>query len=190
MTTRYPPRVGFLISLPALLVLVLLAVPSAALAAHTCRNAELEPTTDNLDQVRKATHCLINVERKRLGLKSVRASEQLRRGATRYSLQMVDSRFFTHVSPMGSTLRNRVRRGTSYLRGSRSWSLGENIAWGSGKRATPRYVVDSWMRSRTHRPQIVNRGYRHLGVGIAIGSPKGSNGRPAATFTADFGRRR
>lgn len=99
---------------------------------------------------------------------------------------MVASQFFSHVSPGGSTLTVRVRK-TAYLNGTSSWSLGENLAWGSRGRASPRAIVNAWMNSPGHRANILSRQFRDIGIGIAIGTPAGfENG---ATYTTDFGRR-
>jgi uncharacterized protein YkwD len=41
----------------------------------------------------------------------------------------------------------RIKR-TTYLRaGLKRWSVGENLAWGSGSRATREKIVAAWMRS-------------------------------------------
>jgi uncharacterized protein YkwD len=102
---------------------------------------------------------------------------------------MVRENFFDHVSPGGSTLLSRVRRGTRYLRGVRNFTLGENIAWGSGDYATPAETVKGWMESAGHRANILNRGFRHIGVGVMLGAPADDQGMPSATYTTDFGHR-
>lgn len=175
--------------LPALLACVALATPSVASAATPCTDADLMPTNDNAAALRDATLCLLNVQRASHGLKAFTSSPQLRKVAQSYSQAMVRQRFFDHVSPSGSTLLSRVRRGTTYLSGVRNYSLAENIGWGSGEYATPRETVKVWMESRGHRTNILNRRFRHVGVGVAIGAPQDSQGMPAATYTSDFGQR-
>ncbi len=175
--------------LPALLVIAALGAPSVASASTRCANANLVPTSKNLKKVSRATVCLVNVERKRRGRKALRAHKQLERAARMFSTEMVSDSFFGHVSPRGTTLKSRVRRNTSYLRGVRTWALGENLGWGSGKLATPRRTVRNWMKSRGHRANMLNRRYRHIGVGVAAGAPLSTSGRAAATYTAEFGRR-
>jgi uncharacterized protein YkwD len=95
--------------------------------------------------------------------------------------------FFSHESPGGSDLADRVRR-TGYLDGARSWALGENIAWGSGSRATPASIVGVWMNSSGHRDNILDRGFEHIGIGVARGAPV-PDVSDGATYTTDFGRR-
>jgi len=147
------------------------------------------PAPDNVEAARGATLCLLNAERQKQGLPPLSANPQLTKAAQNYSRAMVRGRFFDHVSPNGSTLLSRVRRGTRYLRGARSYSLGENIAWGSGSFATPGETVRGWMDSPGHKANILNRRFRHIGIGVAQGAPDDDQGMPAATYTTDFGRR-
>ena len=85
---------------------------------------------------------------------------------------MVRRRFFGHVCPDGTTVVSRIRKRTSYLLGPlQSWSLGENLAWGSGSKGTPRGSSRTWMRSSAHRRAILNRPFRDVGVGVAAGAP-------------------
>lgn len=176
---------------PALLVCIALALPASASAGARCKNADIVPSKTNMTTVKKATLCLVNRERSRRGRRKLRSDGQLVKAAQRFSASMVRHRFFDHVSPGGSTLSSRVRRGTRYLRGPvRRWSLGENIAWGSGELATPSEIVDSWMNSSGHRRNILDRRFRHIGVGVATGAPDDVQGERAATYTTDFGFKR
>lgn len=147
------------------------------------------PTRTNSTHVRAATLCLINQQRASRGLAPLTSSRQLAKAARRYSRLMVRKRFFGHISPGGSTLVSRVRKGTSYLRGANGWALGENIGWGSGALATPARTIKSWMSSSLHRRNILRPGFRHVGIGVASGAPRPTRGFAAATYTADFGRR-
>ncbi len=185
MTTRNLSR-GLL---PALLAVVALVVPNAASAATSCADADLVPSTDNGVALRTATLCLLNEERASAGLKPLVSNTHLRRAAQKHSLQMVRESFFDHVSPAGSTLVSRVRRGTAYLSGALNFLLGENIAFGSGDLATPANTVKGWMEFPVHRKNILNRRFRHIGIGIAMGAPGIDGGGPAATYTTNFGSR-
>jgi uncharacterized protein YkwD len=167
----------------------LFAVPAAPAAAAPCAGQNLIPTEQNTTQIRSATRCLINKERTRRGRRALGADRQLTSAAQRYSQHMVDERFFAHVSPGGSTLLSRIRTTTKYLAETVSYSLGENLAWGSGKRATPRQTVIAWMASPGHRRNILDRDFRQVGIGIAIGAPADVQGLPAATYTTEFGVR-
>jgi uncharacterized protein YkwD len=65
------------------------------------------------------------------------------------------------------------------------WALGENLAWGTGRLATPRLIMRAWMDSPGHRANVVKRAYREIGIGVVTGTP--SAGNHGATYTADFG---
>jgi uncharacterized protein YkwD len=169
------------------------AAPSAqaekqanATQAADCGAIDARPGEAGTADIRAATLCLLNLERRSYGKPALRNSGTLARVATRYSRQMVDDNFFDHVSPGGSNLTSRVRK-TNYLKSARSWALGENLAWGTGERATPRQTVEGWMNSPGHKTNILNGKFRDIGIGVARGTPRsGSNG---ATYTTNFGRR-
>lgn len=172
---------------PAFVALAL-GTGSAPAAAAGCADATLRPHTENLERVRAATLCLLNAERADRGLPALRADERLTRAAQAYSAKMVRRRFFAHVCPDGSTLKGRIRS-AKYLNGSvRDYSLGENLAWGSGALSTPRSIVRGWMRSSAHRHAILDARFEDVGVGVAPGAPRKVRGR-AATYTAEFGYR-
>ncbi len=166
-----------------------LAAPGGASAAAPCPGADLTPSSENVVQLRTATLCLLNRERTRRGLKRLSESPQLRKAASNFSQSMVRESFFDHVSPGGSTLLSRVHHSTAYLQNVSSYALGENIAWGTGKLATPAETMKGWMESSGHRHNILNRRFRHVGIGIALGAPVDAQGQPAATYTTDFGYR-
>ena len=75
----------------------------------------MSPRGADLDRVRAATLCLLNVERARRDLPSLRADDALGEVATAYSEKMVRRRFFGHVCPDGSTVVSRIRTRTEYL---------------------------------------------------------------------------
>ena len=74
------------------------------------------------------------------------------------------------------------------MRGARSWTVGENLAWGSGTRSTPREIVNAWMKSPGHRANILQRRFREIGIGVVFEAPHGSSST-AATYTTTFGAR-
>ena len=170
-------------------IAALFAVPAAAHAA-ACPGADQLPTAATLTQARRATLCLVNVQRRSHGLSQLRTNATLQRSAESYSRQMVRQSFFDHVSPSGVTFDERIHKLTSYLAHTLRWEVGENIAWGSGSLATPANIVNAWMHSAEHRHNILHASYREMGMGIAIGAPvRLSAAARAATYTNQFGRR-
>jgi uncharacterized protein YkwD len=164
------------------------AAPTSASAA-SCAGGDAMPTSSNLRVVRQATLCLLNRERAAHGLRRVHPNAKLRGAAQRYSRKMVQAGFFDHVSPGGSTMVDRVSK-TGYLTGVNGWSLGENLAWGSGSQATPRQIMQAWMGSEGHRHNILTARFTDVGIGIAPGAPVNlPAGTQAATYTTEFGGR-
>ena len=164
---------------------------TAAGSAHAagCANADVMPSHANAGKVRAATMCLLNRQRRAHGLHALRANAKLRRAAVRYARTMVSRTFFSHDGPGGSTPLSRIRS-TRYLVGARFWTIGENLAWGTGNLATPRATVRAWMHSPEHRANILKRAYREIGIGVALGAPvPGFAASPGATYATDFGGR-
>jgi uncharacterized protein YkwD len=172
-------------ALPLVAVMLPLAVVPSSAAAASCAGADILPTARNLKQVRTATLCLLNRQRRAARVAPLRASTTLQRAATGFSLRMVREDFFDHTAPDGTTFDQRIEAA-----GYGGFStLAENIAWGSGSLSTPSRIVDSWMHSPGHRRNILDRNLRDIGIGIAPGAPQDDGGQRAATYTTDFGRR-
>jgi uncharacterized protein YkwD len=157
----------------------------AAPTPAACAQANAVPGSVPAGAVRSAVLCLLNVQRRAHGLPALRASRPLRLAATRWARTMVRGHFFDHARS-GSTLRGRVAR-TAYLRRTRSWALGENIAFGSGPLGTAAAIVGAWTASAPHRANILEPRFRDVGIGLAPGLPVGGAG---LTFVTDFGARR
>jgi uncharacterized protein YkwD len=183
-----PARFGRVVLLA---LLALAALPTApASAGAPCPGASVRPSPQTLDDVRDATECLINRERTKRGLRALRTNTSLQSSAHAYARDMVRRSFFDHVSPSGETLTERIREDTRYLAGALRWEIGENLAWGTGSKATPRQIVAGWMRSPGHRRNILHASYREMGLGIALGTPvDASAASGGATFANQFGHR-
>jgi uncharacterized protein YkwD len=158
---------------------VALAAPSVASA---CPGQADEPTAISLEVSQRATFCLINRERTTRGLRALRRNSRLDLASTRHARSMAARNFFEHGNFVGRI------RSANYLRGARAWRVGENIAWGSGVLSSPDEIVDAWMHSQGHRANILNRGFREIGIGIARGTPDRSY-EDGATYATDFGAR-
>jgi uncharacterized protein YkwD len=188
-------------SVIAMLALVALGAPATAhadagsaararAASERCSGADAMPGQAPGDDLREATLCLMNAERTARGLGRLQAEPLLGRVAVSYARQMVRGRFFDHTSPGGSTMLARIKT-TSYLRDVASWSVGENLAWGSGSLATPRATVRAWMQSAEHRANLLDRHFADVGIGVAVGAPIALDpGELGGTYVTDFGRRR
>jgi uncharacterized protein YkwD len=113
---------------------------------------------------------LVNAERGRLGLVSLRADERLRRSARAHSADMAGRGYFSHQAPDGTGPADRIRA-AGYPA-----PAGENIAAGQD---TPAEVVRCWMNSAGHRAAILAPRARAIGVGLHDG--------PRRWWTQHFG---
>ena len=160
------------------------AAPTAG--AARCRGGELAPASAPR-AAQAAVVCEINRERRARGLRPVGVHPRLTGMARRYARAMVRIGFFSHTSPGGATLLDRVRA-AGY--GGRWIAAGEALAWAQGRLATPHAIVRAWMDSPPHRAVLLGRAYRDVGIGVALGSPDGRARRTSATYAADFGAAR
>lgn len=133
---------------------------------------------------RSATLCLLNRERDGRGLKALHFDSEQQKVAGDHNRMMIRKRCFSHQCSGERDLVGRMED-SGYLPCSCSWSVGENIAWGTGSTASPRKIVDAWMNSPPHRMNILSKSFDEVGLAIDNGSPAG--GGKTATFTADFG---
>jgi uncharacterized protein YkwD len=163
-----------------------LAGPAAAAQAH-CVNADARPGVVSERAIGSATVCLINRERTRRGMRRLRVNRHLSRAALSHTVDMVQKRYFAHVSTAGLDLIDRLAL-AGYLRRAERWQVGENLARGIGSSGTPRRTVVGWIHSPAHRRNILDRRFREIGIGV-IDGPDGS-APAAAAYTATFGYRR
>ena len=168
----------------AALAVFLFSAPSAS-ASEACSAANASASQASKRVLVRATLCVLNVQRARHDLRPLRLNRELSTAARRHSRAMVSGRFFSHDSAGGASFVDRIRD-TGYLSGASSWFVGENIAYGSGDRSSPRSIGRAWMNSPPHRANILSTSFREIGIGLALGTPVGGGG---ATYTTDFGRR-
>jgi uncharacterized protein YkwD len=172
--------------------LVLTSPPLAGLAAEraqaACGYAHGGSSEITRRQARDAVVCLINNRRDARGKRNLSSHGELKEAAGRHSRRMRHAGCFSHQCPGEKDLAGRISS-TSYLPCGCSWGIGENIAWGSRGRGTPVAIVKAWMGSAGHRRNILDADFRHIGVGVAWGSPSNPCA-DAAIYTADFGYRR
>ncbi len=182
-----------------LLVLALAIATSLSLApvtsakkahhrSHSCLHTGAQAGQVSRRALARATLCLLNKQRRLHHLKGLKMSKRLGQAARGHSVEMARVHYFSHNSFSGATFLDRIRR-SGYLHLARRWSVGENIAWGTGGLSTPRSIVRAWMHSPGHRANILQPSFRHIGIGISFGAPVRIAARSAATYTTDFGMR-
>lgn len=158
---------------PALAIALAGLAISAPTAAADCRGL------DDAD----AVVCEVNRVRDARGLDALRRDRRLERAGEAHARDMVRRSYFSHVTPEGETVSDRLRD-AGYLGGRSPWRVGETLAWGRGRLSTPAATVDAWMESAPHRRVLLNDRYREIGVGVAGGVPSGGAG---TTFAAELG---
>ena len=164
-----------------------LAAPAGAQASAqtaACPGADDVPTAGTLQQTAQATLCLLNDERATAGLHPLVEAQGLTQPSAAYSARMVRENFFAHVAPDGASLTDRLEA-DGYIDPDGDWTVGENIAWGQGKLATPRNIMIAWMNSPGHRANILTGEYTEVGLGVVTGTPGDTSW--GATYTTDFG---
>lgn len=169
------------------------AAPASASAASAapaaCAASHVDVVAETVAKASDATLCLLNRERARRGLQPLRIDPKLAGAAVSHSRDMVKRRYFEHESPNGRSPYQRMLA-TRYVPKGASWTLGENIGWGTESLAQPAALVKAWMASPGHRANILNGRFREIGIGIALGVPVRDSslaGQPGATYTTDFG---
>jgi uncharacterized protein YkwD len=189
MLSRTALAVSFVL---AVLVVGFTLAPSASAA----RDSRLSTPTASMasagatqSAARQITR-LVNAERRRAGLRPLRTNRRLATAARRHARNMVRQRFFSHTSPSGKSPSSRILA-AGYARRGGYFRYAENLAWGTGSRATPKSIVRAWMRSPGHRRNILDGRLREAGVGISRGVPGTSpSGRAnGLTYVQEFGSR-
>jgi uncharacterized protein YkwD len=161
----------------------------AAAAGATCAGADTIPTAETREGAAAATVCVVNGERSHRHLARLRERPGLGRAGSRYARAMVRDEFFSHTSPTGATMVDRLRS-VGYARPDRAWSVGEALAWGVAKRATPAATVAAWMASPPHRRLLLDPAFRDIGIGVVTGVPVARHADGAgATYAAELGVR-
>jgi uncharacterized protein YkwD len=180
-SSRYAKRASFTLEGPAV------HHKSPAKSSDSCGESDARAGTVSDRELASATVCLLNRERTSRGLRALGLNNRLSAAAQRHTDDMVRRRYFAHESRSDGSTVGRIRS-AGYLSGARSWMIGENLAWGSGSKGTPRQIVVAWMNSPGHRRNILTGRFREIGIGVESRAPTGEFSS-AATYTTTFGQR-
>ncbi len=145
------------------------------------QQVEVDLYDDRLSPDEKAVVELTNKERERAGLAPLVVNMKLMRAARAHSANMARQNVLTHELD-GKSPMHRIRD-AHYRHGE----YGENCAGGS---RTPVDAVRGWLNSEGHRENMMNPGFKEIGIGMAVGKqgrkfwtqvfaePAGSYSRP------------
>jgi uncharacterized protein YkwD len=163
-------------------------VASGSASAADCGPVNTEVTGLGEAQMESSITCLINDERASYGLQPVNPNNDLHQAAMSHSNEMIDESYFEHTSPSGLTFMDRIE-GTGYMQGARTWTVGENLVWGTGPLSTPQALVTAWMNSPPHRENLLRPAFRELGVAALAGTPQSRSDLTGVTVSSEYGYR-
>ena len=156
---------GVIVFLLGLVLAVSTGAGATAMTPSPPSSAGATPTRGEYAIVRA-----MNAVRARNGVAPLRMGRALTRAARAHSADMARRGYFDHGAF--------VQRLRSF--GVRAPYIGENLAYGT-QTLTAAAIVQMWIASPPHRENLLDRGFRLIGVGVAGGATK--------LVTADFAGR-
>src|SRR5579863_4445006 len=146
------------------------------------------PAADRLDldltTARKAMLCLTNYARIHSGLKRLVGSPTLDQAGEAKLDADLNCGEFSHT-PCSKPFEEVF---AAYLTGATAYTLGENIAWGTGSFGTPRQTMNGWLHSTEHLQNILSPAFHELGIGYLAGQAfQGATG--ATLWSQEFATR-
>jgi uncharacterized protein YkwD len=116
----------------------------------------------NLSNVENQVLILLNNTRTNHGLNSLNIDGVLTNIARSRSKDMIDRGYFSHYTPDGKNIFNFLKaNGISYR------AAGENLGMSSPpSRGSPGNFIDAWMKSESHRINMLRGAYTKIGIGI------------------------
>jgi uncharacterized protein YkwD len=142
--------------------------------AAICGGAATAAQSPSLNRDESSLLGVMNHVRASHGLRPLRIDGRLERTARAHSATMLRSGTFSH-----GDFAKRIRGA-----GVRAYSIGENLAWGTGALSRARAIVNAWLASPGHRANLLHAGFRLVGVGALRGTFRGYRG--AVMVTTDF----
>ncbi len=140
----------------------------------------------NLDvtTARKAMVCLTNYARVHAGVKRLVGNAMLNQAGEAKLDADISCGDFSHT-PCSKPFEVVF---AAYLTGATAYTLGENIAWGTGSFGTPRQTMNGWLHSSEHLQNILSPAFHQLGIGYLAGQTfQGTTG--ATLWSQEFATR-
>ena len=141
---------NFLKKFTIIATVILICLSSTALAAIS----QALNRNDSINEILR----LVNIERRKAGVKPLKLSRELLRPAAIRAKEI--TKVFSHTRPNGMPF-NSAFYGIDYK------TAGENIAAGQ---TSCKMVMEQWMNSPGHRANILSKKYKYLGVGYLYDS--------------------
>jgi uncharacterized protein YkwD len=176
---------GFFVIAAAAIAVGVPAAPASARAAD-CPHAQARPGHVSRGKLRVAVGCLLNNARSKHHLHAVKLNDDLERIAQPHSKRMVRDDCFSHQCAGEPPLKRRIKQ-SPYVHGASSFSYAEEL----GYESTPKQMVHRWLASVNHRDNILDAGFRDLGVGVRRGAPvTGVQDSKFETYTLELAARK
>ena len=128
--------------------------------------------------------CLTNYARTHSGLRPLQPNAVLNNAGTAKLAADVSCSEFSHT-PCGKPFESVF---SAYVRGATSYTLGENLAWGTGSLGAPRQIMREWLHSKEHRENILRSSFTELGIGY-LGNQVFQGFSGGALWSQEFGSR-
>ena len=146
-------------------VLCLLSFSAAAFAKSFDRftaNNSSAFLTSSFEQTESEIFGLVNEQRRRSGLTELEWDGELANLARGYSEKMARGNFFDHYDADGATVVERAQNARV-----KNWSkIGENLFYCEGAEEFSRLAVRGWMKSPSHKENILDRDWNRSGIGV------------------------
>jgi uncharacterized protein YkwD len=161
MNVSFKAKLCFFVLSVVVLTGALASDVSAQRRIYTASTSARVAVNSNADE--REIFDLINEERSKKGLGELNWDASLSRLARAYSQKMAQENFFSHYDRSGEAVDGRAK--TMRIR---NWSkIGENLFYCQGFGNPNELAVRGWMKSPTHRQNILDPAYTDSGIGIA-----------------------
>lgn len=165
--SNFSPYPSGRLIVPLVFVLAFAGIAIGQLNDLNFVGANKAPMAVEIESTRALEHRildLVNVKRIENGKQPLAWVETEANAARSHSVDMAVNNYLSHADLGGVTMIGRAKEF-----GFNNWTLlGENIGWISGKGDPALRVVESWMNSKGHRDNILNRKFSESGIGIAV----------------------
>lgn len=129
-------------------------------------------STEEMNTLKSQIHSLTNLSRSQNNLPNLTLDQALSNIAKSRSEEMIDKNYFSHTSPSGCDIGCLIKNS-----GYRTLSWGENLALSESYRSytlpeLSQTFVSNWLKSDTHRDNLLSKKFTHHGIGIATSGDK------------------
>ncbi len=131
----------------------------------------------------RAMTCMVNFARRQAGLGELIDNAALAQSAHDKSLDILRCDSFSHFAC--------EREFTFWMKetgytAAPCWRVGENLAWGTGAQGSVRSILAAWLRSPTHRANLLGD-FGETGLSLQVGTLEGLGG--TRVWAQHFGSR-